>query len=147
VGVLYFIKVSYFILLKYYFYCPCIIVYYCVYQYLIFSICCFMKKTFTAKILVAISLLFLWVSLGTLVFHRLEDWTWIQSFYFSVVSVTTVGYWDLAPSNDISRLFTAFYIIIGVWIGVSSLWVLGNQMIQNRENKILQGRMKKRISV
>ena len=29
---------------------------------------------------------------GTLVYHLLEDWSWVDSLYFSVVTLTTVGY-------------------------------------------------------
>ncbi len=56
------------------------------------------------------------VTSGTDVYQWLEDWSWIDSLSFSVVAVTTVGFGDLAPSTDGSKLFTVFYIIAGVSI-------------------------------
>ena len=58
---------------------------------------------------------------GTVAYHILEDWGWIDAFYFSAVALTTVGFGDLSPSNDASKLFTVFYIfsgisLIGAWL-------------------------------
>jgi len=51
---------------------------------------------------------------GTVVYHFIEDWNWVDSFYFSSVALTTVGFGDLAPSTDASKLFTVFYIFSGI---------------------------------
>ena len=54
------------------------------------------------------------IAAGTVVHRVLEDWSWVDSLYFSVVSVTTVGLGDLVPSSDSSKLFTVFYVMCGV---------------------------------
>jgi len=51
----------------------------------------------------------------TTFYHLSEWWSWIDSFYFSVTTLATVGYGDLAPTKDSSKLFTVFFIIFGVW--------------------------------
>jgi hypothetical protein len=56
------------------------------------------------------------VVLSTVVYRLLEDWTWVDSLYFSVVAVTTVGFGDLTPTTDASKLFTVFYVLSGVAI-------------------------------
>lgn len=53
---------------------------------------------------------------GTVVYHLLEGWSWVDSLYFSTVAVTTVGFGDLTPSTDGSKLFTVLYILSGVSI-------------------------------
>jgi hypothetical protein len=53
---------------------------------------------------------------GTVVYRLLEDWSWVDSFYFSAVAVTTVGFGDLTPSTDGSKLFTVVYIFAGISI-------------------------------
>jgi hypothetical protein len=53
---------------------------------------------------------------GTISYHLLEEWSWVDSFYFSVVAVTTVGFGDLTPSSDGSKIFTAFYLLSGISI-------------------------------
>jgi len=54
------------------------------------------------------------LSLGTLFYWRVEHWSLIDSFYFSVVTLATVGFGDLHPSSAASKLFTAAYIVVGV---------------------------------
>ena len=56
------------------------------------------------------------MTLGTVAYHYLEDWSWVDSLYFSSVAVTTVGFGDLTPSSDASKLFTVFYIFSGITI-------------------------------
>ena len=59
---------------------------------------------------------FLLLALGTVVYHFLEGWSWVDSLYFSVVAVTTVGFGDLSPSTDGSKLFTVVYILLGITV-------------------------------
>lgn len=53
---------------------------------------------------------------GTYFYHILEKWRWLDSFYFSVTTLTTVGYGDLAPRTDGGKIFTIIYIFLGVGI-------------------------------
>lgn len=56
------------------------------------------------------------LGLGTIVYRALEDWSWVDALYFSTVAVTTVGFGDLTPSSDASKLFTVVYVLGGVSI-------------------------------
>lgn len=89
-------------------------------------------------IAITLSAVVLLLVLGTTVYHFLEEWTWIQSFYFSVVTLGTVGYGDLAPSTDISRLFTALYILVGVAVFLTALGMIGTKYLNQREQRILR---------
>lgn len=95
------------------------------------------------EIFVAVTTLLGWMAIGTIVFHRLESWTWIQSFYFSVVTITTVGYGDFTPTNDLSRLFTAIYILVGVSIGLVTLSIIGAEILRNRERRYVERNQKR----
>jgi len=53
---------------------------------------------------------------ATIVYRLLEGWSWVDSLYFSVVAVTTVGFGDITPSTDPSKLFTVVYILGGISI-------------------------------
>ena len=54
------------------------------------------------------------IATGTVVFSVLEDWSIVDSFYFSVVTATTVGFGDLTPDTDGAKLFTVGYILFGI---------------------------------
>jgi len=52
--------------------------------------------------------------IGTIVYHELEGWTWLDSLYFSVITLTTIGFGDFAPETVGGKIFTMFYIVIGL---------------------------------
>ena len=72
------------------------------------------KQIHVYKLLVASALGL--VGLGTVVYRYIEDWSWVDSFYFSVVTIATVGFGDLTPTTDGGKLFTVFYIVVGISI-------------------------------
>ncbi len=53
---------------------------------------------------------------GTVLFRYLEDWTWVEAFYFTGVTVTTIGYGDIHPTHDASRILTVLFGIISVFL-------------------------------
>jgi len=59
------------------------------------------------------------LALGSTAYHYLEGWSWVDSLYFSVITLTTIGYGDFSPVTDAGKLFTIFYIIIGIGIILS----------------------------
>ncbi|MCE6960683.1 potassium channel family protein [Cereibacter sphaeroides] len=69
---------------------------------------------------------------GATVFYRLvEGWRWVDAFYFSVVTIATVGFGDLAPRTDVGKLFTVFYILTGIGLFVTFAAALADHMIRN----------------
>jgi len=43
-------------------------------------------------------------------------WTFVDSVYFAVVTITTTGYGDLLPDSDASKLFACFFAYLGVGV-------------------------------
>jgi voltage-gated potassium channel len=93
-----------------------------------------------AQLFVAMSALIGVIIVGTVVYHNMEGWSWTNSFYFSVCTVTTVGYGDLAPTTDGARLFTAFYVLTGVSIAFTALGVLGANYLRRSQEILLSMR-------
>ncbi len=65
---------------------------------------------------------------GTTFYHLVEGWRWLDSLYFAVVTLTTVGYGDLYPQTDAGKLFTIFYILVGLGILGSFIALIAEQM-------------------
>ena len=58
---------------------------------------------------------------GTLFYWRFEDWSFVDSLYFSVITLTTVGYGDFSPTSTGTRVFTIFYVLFGIGLIVALL--------------------------
>ena len=66
---------------------------------------------------------------GAVAYHVLEGWPLIDSFYFAVVSMATVGYGDLAPKTPAGRLFTIGFLILGIGMFVLTVTALAEIVI------------------
>lgn len=53
---------------------------------------------------------------GTIFYHFIEKWTILDSIYFCVVTLSTVGYGDITPKTALGKIFTIFYILAGIGI-------------------------------
>lgn len=54
--------------------------------------------------------------IGTVAYHYIEGWSWVDSFYFSAVAGSSVGFGDLTPTTDGAKLFTVLYIFSSIAI-------------------------------
>ena len=87
-------------------------------------------EVYATRIISGLSLFVL--AIGTVVYRILEDWSWVDSFYFSAVALTTVGFGDLTPTTDASKIFTVFYI----FSGISLIGVLLNEFMKRHARRV-----------
>ena len=43
----------------------------------------------------------------------LEDWSWFDSLYFSVITLPIINIGDFSPKTNFKKIFTIDYIIVG----------------------------------
>lgn len=72
------------------------------------------------------------VTSGTIFYWQAEGWSVVDSLYFSVITLTTVGYGDLAPTSTGGKLFTVAYILLGLGLLVSFLSMIARHAIDLR---------------
>ncbi len=75
--------------------------------------------------------MFYWVlgviGLGTWFYARFEHWRWLDALYFTVTTLTTVGYGDFSPKTDAGKIFTIFYIFVGIGLLSGFIILLGER--------------------
>ncbi len=54
------------------------------------------------------------IAVGAALYHWLEGWSWLDSVYFVVITLTTIGYGDLHPTMPVTKVITIFYGINGI---------------------------------
>jgi hypothetical protein len=96
------------------------------------------RMSLGSQVTAAIGALIAILAVGTIGFHYLErDWNWIEAFYFSTYTLTTVGYGDYTPTSDASRLCASFYMIVGVTIALGAMGIIGSKYISRREEAVI----------
>jgi voltage-gated potassium channel Kch len=79
------------------------------------------------------------LAVGTIFYHIVEKMTWINAYYFSVTTLSTVGYGDLYPKTNAGKIFTTFYIFAGVGVITSFI-----SLFMRRRKDILTKRIAKK---
>ncbi|MGI8910988.1 MAG: potassium channel family protein [Rubrobacteraceae bacterium] len=72
---------------------------------------------------------------GTVFYSGVEGWSLLDSFYFSVVTLTTVGYGDLAPSTPLSKVFTIIYLFVGIGLILGFIDAVSKRTMEIRGEK------------
>lgn len=56
------------------------------------------------------------LAIGTVFYRVAEGWSVVDALYFSVVTLTTIGFGDLVPTGDGAKLFTISYSLVGIGV-------------------------------
>ncbi|MBD0371618.1 MAG: potassium channel protein [Pyrinomonadaceae bacterium] len=71
------------------------------------------------------------LALGTVGFHLIEGWPWVDSLYTATQTVTTVGYGDIAPQTFAGRLFATVFMMAGVGTVLYALTSIVQTVVQS----------------
>jgi voltage-gated potassium channel len=83
---------------------------------------------------------------GTIGFHFIEGWDVLESFYTTVMTLTTIGYGDFVPRTHGGMLFTVLLVIFGVGTMLYTVGLVAQIMVEGRLTMLLgRGKMEKTI--
>jgi voltage-gated potassium channel len=104
-----------------------------------------MKQLFSSKITVAILLLLLVFMTGVVGFHFFSDYSWIDAFYMTVITVTTVGYGEVMPLSPQEKVFVSLLIISSIFIVGYAISVITEYILSKNIGILRQKRVQKKL--
>ena len=90
----------------------------------------------TTQLEIVVSTIVIVMVIGTFAYHGMEHWGYVDSFYFTGMTMTTIGYGDLHPTSSISKIFTVFFAFGGVGISLFALSLFATTYFERRERKM-----------
>ncbi|GAB5475910.1 MAG: potassium channel protein [Maribacter sp.] len=106
-----------------------------------------MIKLSRSKLYLALSLTLAVVLCGTIGYRYISDYTWIDALYMTIITMATVGFKEVHPLDDTSKIFTVFLIvasvfILGFAISVLTEYILGRNSMQLLKKKRVKNKIK-----
>ncbi|AUB61001.1 TrkA-N domain protein [anaerobic digester metagenome] len=77
------------------------------------------------------------IAYGTLGFHFIEGQPWTVSFYWTFVTIGTVGYGDYSPKTTLGMFFTISLIILGIGTFALAIESLVNLIFKRQQMKFM----------
>lgn len=75
------------------------------------------------------------VIIWTIAFHLVEWWDLFSSFYFTTVTMSTIGYGDMAPLTHGGKIISIIYGFMGAPLFIGLTWIF----FQSKFQKIVKG--------
>jgi voltage-gated potassium channel len=101
---------------------------------------------YRSKIYTAIALLIILLVIGVIGFRFMSHYTWVDALYMTVITITTVGFGEVQPLDDKSKIFTIFLILNSVVIVGYALTIITEFILsKNNIEELKQKKMQKKI--
>ena len=92
-------------------------------------------------------LIFTVLGFGTLGYHFLEEWDWLDSLFMAAITVTTVGYGEVRQLDSTGRIFTIILLFTSVGAFAYAISSLTSLIVEaDLGHFIARRRMDKRIA-
>ncbi|KAK7363268.1 hypothetical protein VNO77_05404 [Canavalia gladiata] len=88
------------------------------------------------KVGLALGVVVLCIGIGVAVMHFVERLGWVDSFYLSVMSVTTVGYGDRAFKTLHGRIFAAIWLLVSTLAVARAFLYLAEARVDKRHRRM-----------
>jgi len=99
------------------------------------------------KFFLAFILFLIVITIGTIGYHYLSEYSWFDALYMTIITFSTVGFGEVKPLDQDSRIFTIFLIVSNILVYTYTISIFSEylistpilkQIIRNRMEKLIQ---------
>ena len=95
-----------------------------------------MDRRFKEQLAIALIILAFLFTMGTIIFYVAEDWSWLDSFYYTGITLTTIGFGDLVPSHAFTKIATVVFGILGIGLVFYSANLIARKAFEQEADNI-----------
>lgn len=99
------------------------------------------------KVGLALGVVVICIGVGVTVMHYVERLGWVDSFYLSVMSVTTVGYGDRAFTSLAGRIFASIWLLVSTLAVARAFLYLAEARVDKRHRRMAKWVLGKDMTV
>lgn len=89
------------------------------------------------RLILAISLFFSSLAIGINGFIWLENYSLINAFYMTVITIATVGFTEVQPLSDAGKIFTSFFIIYNLGVFAVIISAITSYLVEGELVEVL----------
>ncbi|CAE6511710.1 unnamed protein product [Rhizoctonia solani] len=86
------------------------------------------------------------IALNALIFSRIEDWTYLQGIYFTIVTFLTIGFGDFYPTKPSTKVLLFFLSLLGVTLLASCISMIVSFFNKNQHEHKARARAEREIA-
>jgi voltage-gated potassium channel len=77
------------------------------------------------------------ILIGTWFYWQFEPTitSWVDAYYFTVITLTTIGYGDFSPTIPLTKIFTTLYVFVGLGIIAGFIGLVGEAVIEDANRR------------
>lgn len=95
------------------------------------------------KLIFAILLLVILLSSGTAGFMIIESFTFLESIYMTIITISTVGYGEVHELSSAGKMFTAILILLSLGVLAYVASIITTQLFEGQLGYFLRGHKNK----
>lgn len=82
------------------------------------------------NLILAITFFTVAIIVGSFIYTAIEGWRFLDSLYFVVMTITTIGFGDFVPLTDAGKIFTIFFSFFGIAAAFYFLGLIGREVFK-----------------
>lgn len=83
----------------------------------------------SVPISICIMILICYVTMGAVLFNRIQNWGVLESLYFCFTSLGTIGFGDLLPKGQVAQYAASAYILVGMAVVAMCFSLIQSELV------------------